>query len=83
MNDYAENVRFAAEVSESRYCCCNGCHREACVIKLTLPSTLYHDRKNLSTGYYQRWFCRDCADKLLAALAPACAEIREAEKEDE
>jgi len=83
MSDYAENVRFSAEVSDSVYCCCDGCHREACVIKLTLPSTLYHDRKNLSTGYYQRWFCRDCADKLLAALAPACAEIREAEKEDE
>lgn len=83
MSDYAENVRFSAELSDSVYCCCDGCHRCARVIKLTLPSTLYHDRKNLSTGYYQRWFCRDCADKLLAALAPACSAIREAEKEDE
>ena len=83
MKDYAENVRFFAKISPSRYCCCDGCHRCTRVIKIELPSTLYHDYKNLSTRYYQRWFCRACADKLLAALAPACAEIRETEKEDE
>lgn len=83
MSDYAENVRFTAQVSASIYCCCDGCHRCARVIKLKLPETLYHDHKTLNTKYFPRWFCRDCADKLLAALAPACAEIREAEKEDE
>lgn len=81
--EHLDSVRFAAEVSESRYGCCDGCHRCSRVIRLSLPSTLYHDRKNLSTRYYERWFCRACADKLLEALAPACAEIREAEKEDE
>ena len=83
MKDYAENVRFSAKISPSRYCCCDGCHRCARVIKIELPSTLYHDRRNLTTQYYQRWFCRACADKLFAALAPACAAIRAAEKEDE
>lgn len=83
MSDYAENVRFTAQVSASIYCCCDGCHRCTRVIKIELPTTLYHNHRTLSTRYYQRWFCRDCADKLLAALAPACSEIREAEKEDE
>lgn len=83
MTDYFENVRFSAEVSDSFYCCCSGCHRCTRVIKLKLPETFYYDRKTLSTQYSTRWFCRDCADKLLAALVPACSEIRAVEKEDE
>ena len=83
MTDYVKNVRFSAEVSDSVYCCCDACHRCTRVIKLKLPVTLFYDRQTLSTQYHPRWLCCDCADKLLAALATACTEIRAIEKEDE
>ena len=89
MSDYAEYVCFPNHVCAGRYHC-DCCNRYGRVIEIQFPATTFEEvirrgyfKQHLSTKYCSLFFCRACADKLLAALAPACAEIREAEKEDE
>ncbi len=62
------NVVFESETAP-RACECDACRNIGEVIKLRLPSTMYHDRNTLSTRYYNYWLCSKCKDGLLLALS--------------
>lgn len=69
--EYADDVEFAAALSEYDNCECNGCHNLARVYKIRYPHTLYHDGKRLTTKYYSYWLCESCAEKLRKAIGDA------------
>ena len=62
------DVKFKASMSKSDNCICNACHGAGTVMKLTYPVTKFHDRKKLSTRYYEFWLCDKCREKLSFAL---------------
>lgn len=65
--DFLE-VEVESAVSSASNCLCDFCHRPDYVIKLSIPSTLYHNGYKLTTSYRQMWICESCRDKLRAAI---------------
>lgn len=61
-------VSFPSKVSEADNCICRACHHLGKVVKLALPTTLYHNAKGLSTVYKNYWLCMNCREKLMNAL---------------
>lgn len=70
MTEYQDSiaVEFTSRASVYENCICDGCHHTGYVLKLKIPTTLYHDGKNLTTKYREYWLCRACRDKLVQAL---------------
>ena len=62
------DVEFKTSMSKASNCICNACHGSGQVLSLSLPETLYFDRKHLTTEYSPYWVCRSCRDKLVKAL---------------
>jgi len=63
-----KEVKFTSKMSKSEYCGCTACHSIDRVMKISLPTTLYHDGGNLSTKYREYWICAKCRAKLSHAL---------------
>lgn len=61
-------VRFPSKVSKADNCLCSACHHLGRVIKLGLPTTLYHNGNGLSTVYKNYWLCMNCRLKLTESL---------------
>lgn len=61
------NVVFKSK-TRFRACRCDACRNIGEIIMLQLPCTMYHDRKTLSTRYYNYWLCPACRNKLTYAL---------------
>ena len=66
-NDFLP-VKVSSQMSAATNCLCDFCHKATRVIKLTIPRTLYHDGKKLSTKYKEMWICEGCRDMLRAAI---------------
>lgn len=62
------DVNFKTRVSKFDNCFCDACHDVAMVMKISLPKTLFHDGKTLSTKYSEYWLCAKCRTKLTHAL---------------
>ena len=62
-------IKFTSKMSKSEYCACTACCDIGRVMKVSLPTTLCHDMKNLSTKYSEYWLCAKCRAKLSHALA--------------
>jgi len=67
MNDKCE-VIFKSKKSEYDNCICSACHGTGRVVKIKLPTTLYHNGETLSTKYSEYWLCDNCKTKLINAL---------------
>lgn len=63
------NVVFESETA-TKGCACDACRNIGKVIKLRLPSTRFHNKKSLTTRYYDYWLCPACRNKLIRALDP-------------
>jgi hypothetical protein len=61
-------VSFDSKHSDYEGCLCACCHGTGKVLKVMMPSTLYHDGKQLTVKYSPLWICDDCREKLLRAL---------------
>jgi hypothetical protein len=67
MNDKLD-VTFKTRMSKYDNCICSACHDTSTVMKVSLPNTLFHDGKKLSTRYTEYWLCAKCRTKLTHAL---------------
>ncbi len=61
------DVVFESETA-TNWCMCDACCNVGQVIKLRLPSTRFHNKKSLTTRYYDYWLCPACRQKLHNAL---------------
>lgn len=66
--EYAEGVKFSAEVFHDKDMVCAACHRTDTAIRLRYPETLYFDFHNLETHERGMFLCPRCVNKLLKAL---------------
>jgi ribosomal protein L37AE/L43A len=66
-NDFLP-VTIRSELRKGNNSHCEFCHRTGRVIKVTLPTTRYHDGRKLSTKYKGVWICESCRDQLRAAI---------------
>lgn len=66
-NDFLP-VMIRSEIRNATNCLCDFCHRTGRIIKVTLPTTKYHDGYKLSTKYKGVWICESCRDQLKKAL---------------
>lgn len=62
------NVTFLSERSKHDNCFCKCCHGTGEVLKLRIPTTLYHDGRKLTTKYNDLWICDKCREKMITAL---------------
>jgi hypothetical protein len=62
------DVKFISKMSKYENCSCTACHDVGRVMKVSLPTTLFHDGRNLSTKYKEYWLCCSCRSKLSNAL---------------
>lgn len=66
--EYAEGVKFSAEIFHDKDIVCSACHRTDTAIRLRYPETLYFDFHSLETHERGVFLCPRCVNKLLKAL---------------
>lgn len=62
---------FKAKMKIGTNCCCECCHGIGKVIVVTMPNTLFHDKRNLSTKYIDWWMCEECFETFKKTLNEA------------
>lgn len=63
------DIDFQPQRIERNNCLCYCCHNTGKVLKIKIPSTLFHNGKTLTTKYREMWLCEKCEEKLRNSLA--------------